>query len=233
MSQSKDHDPWRGPTVQKDSLPSNSQSPEVQRREAFANFMAALDARDMPMSMAASFQAGWDACMRRMGAWRAESERQLRSWQDRYAAIFSEPNSAPETKTAQAPIVRVVVANDKIHDAQLYAPGLPAGVHDLFCEPETVAPMMRDETKSPKVVVYKDGTYIFDAGPMWEYENDPDWLVTIDISGSEKAPPEPASKSQERRFAAMAMLSNDHHPGPRCSCRECLSEFPSNGSDAL
>lgn len=24
----------------------------------------------------------------------------------------------------------------------------------------------------------------------------------------------------------MAMLPNDYHPGPRCSCRECLREYP-------
>jgi hypothetical protein len=24
----------------------------------------------------------------------------------------------------------------------------------------------------------------------------------------------------------MVMLPNDHHPGPRCSCRECLRKYP-------
>lgn len=28
------------------------------------------------------------------------------------------------------------------------------------------------------------------------------------------------------RVAPMAMLPNDHHPGPRCSCRECLARYP-------
>lgn len=46
-------------------LTSNPNSAETQRREAFANFLAALDAKDIPMSMAATFQAGWDAAMRR------------------------------------------------------------------------------------------------------------------------------------------------------------------------
>lgn len=45
---------------------SNPNSTEAQRREAFANFLTALDAKDMPMSMAATFQAGWDACLRRL-----------------------------------------------------------------------------------------------------------------------------------------------------------------------
>lgn len=31
-----------------------------------------------------------------------------------------------------------------------------------------------------KIVVYKDGSYIF-CDVSWEYENDPDWLVTIDL----------------------------------------------------
>ncbi len=34
---------------------------------------------------------------------------------------------------------------------------------------------------------------------------------------------------QRRRGGAsqvMAMLPNDHHPGPRCSCGDCLSAFP-------
>jgi len=48
-----------------EQIPSKERSPEDQRRQAFSNFMAALDAKDIPMSMAATFQAGWDACMRR------------------------------------------------------------------------------------------------------------------------------------------------------------------------
>lgn len=31
----------------------------------------------------------------------------------------------------------------------------------------------------------------------------------------------PAAQEQ-----VMAMLPNDHHPGPRCSCRECLRQYP-------
>ena len=29
----------------------------------------------------------------------------------------------------------------------------------------------------------------------------------------------------------MAMLPNDHHPGSRCSCRECLQRFPKPSND--
>lgn len=31
---------------------------------------------------------------------------------------------------------------------------------------------------------------------------------------------------QKERSRPMAMLPNDHHPGPRCSCRDCLRQYP-------
>ena len=39
----------------------------------------------------------------------------------------------------------------------------------------------RKEATAEKVVVWKDGTHIRTSGPTWEYENDPDWLVTIQV----------------------------------------------------
>lgn len=30
-----------------------------------------------------------------------------------------------------------------------------------------------------KIVVWKDGTWLATTNQTWEYENDPDWLVTI------------------------------------------------------
>lgn len=34
-----------------------------------------------------------------------------------------------------------------------------------------------------KIVVWKDGTYKYISnGITWEYENDPEWFVTIDCS---------------------------------------------------
>lgn len=45
----------------------------------------------------------------------------------------------------QAPIARIkVFAYGQVH-AQMYAPGLPPGEHDLYCEPETTAPYMHAE----------------------------------------------------------------------------------------
>jgi hypothetical protein len=43
--------------------------------------------------------------------------------------------SAGETETPQAPIAKVIVREDGPADVMLYAPGLPPGTHDLYCEP--------------------------------------------------------------------------------------------------
>ena len=32
------------------------------------------------------------------------------------------------------------------------------------------------------IVVWKDGSWKAINGPTWEYENDPDWLVTIPLA---------------------------------------------------
>lgn len=42
----------------------------------------------------------------------------------------------------QAPIARINVLNDKVAGAIMYAPGLPDGEFDLYCQPEAVAPYM-------------------------------------------------------------------------------------------
>jgi hypothetical protein len=45
---------------------------------------------------------------------------------------------------AQAPIAAIRVGEDGTMEVlHLYAPGLPPGEYDLFCEPETVAPYLR------------------------------------------------------------------------------------------
>lgn len=36
----------------------------------------------------------------------------------------------------------------------------------------------------------------------------------------------PLAEENPTRYPPMAMLPNDHHPGPRCSCRECLWAHP-------
>lgn len=45
----------------------------------------------------------------------------------------------------QAPIAKVCVAEDGSLLTMLYAPGLPPGDHDLYCEPEAAAPYLRDQ----------------------------------------------------------------------------------------
>jgi hypothetical protein len=36
-----------------------------------------------------------------------------------------------------------------------------------------------------KIVVWKDGTWIATSKPTWEYENDPNWLMTIEVPAGE------------------------------------------------
>lgn len=58
------------------------------------------------------------------------------------------PEKAGETAAAQAPIARLKVwenLNGTCVSAELYAPGLPPGEHDLYCEPEATAPYLRAE----------------------------------------------------------------------------------------
>lgn len=44
-----------------------------------------------------------------------------------------------------------------------------------------------------KVVVWKDGSYIF-ADITWEYENDSDWLTTIDLKKEDERREEESSQ---------------------------------------
>lgn len=43
----------------------------------------------------------------------------------------------------QAPIIRMKVENGLCVSGSMFAPGLPDGEHNLYCEPESVAPYMR------------------------------------------------------------------------------------------
>jgi hypothetical protein len=49
------------------------------------------------------------------------------------------------TEKPQAPIARVTVKDGMVTRTGLYAPGLPDGEHDLYCEPEATAPYLRDQ----------------------------------------------------------------------------------------
>lgn len=53
-----------------------------------------------------------------------------------------------ETSSPQAPIASVFVHEDGSTDVELYAPGLPVGGHDLYCDPEATAPYLRAEKTS-------------------------------------------------------------------------------------
>lgn len=47
----------------------------------------------------------------------------------------------------QAPIARVTISDGMATRTGLYAPGLPDGEHDLYCEPEALAPYLRAPTR--------------------------------------------------------------------------------------
>jgi hypothetical protein len=58
---------------------------------------------------------------------------------------------APEktsAETLQAPIARMMVVDGFVSWTHLNAPGLPNGIHEVYCEPESVAPYMRSEKAS-------------------------------------------------------------------------------------
>jgi hypothetical protein len=49
----------------------------------------------------------------------------------------------------QAPIARLMVADGFVTWTHLKAPGLPDGMHDLYCEPEATAPYLRSQEREP------------------------------------------------------------------------------------
>lgn len=55
--------------------------------------------------------------------------------------LAQHPN--PRPLHPQAPIAKVCVGEDDSLLCMLYAPGLPPGEYDLYCEPERVAPYIR------------------------------------------------------------------------------------------
>lgn len=54
----------------------------------------------------------------------------------------SNPSAAT---TPQAPICKLTVASWGPAGVEMYTPGLPAGDHELYCEPEATAPYLRDQ----------------------------------------------------------------------------------------
>jgi hypothetical protein len=53
-----------------------------------------------------------------------------------------------QAPTPQAPIAKVTVWRNLPPNVQIYAPGLPPGDHELYCEPEAVAPYLRDNSRA-------------------------------------------------------------------------------------
>lgn len=48
-------------------------------------------------------------------------------------------------QTPQAPIAKLTIADSGLAGVEMLAPGLPPGEHLLYCEPEAVAPYLRDQ----------------------------------------------------------------------------------------
>jgi hypothetical protein len=83
---------------------------------------------------------------------KAQTEEQARQMAARmaYPGDVLIMRSAPETQAPQAPIALLTInMASEPAGVTLYAPGLPPGDHQLYCEPEKVAPYMRaPETKA-------------------------------------------------------------------------------------
>jgi hypothetical protein len=130
---------------------------------------------------------------------------------DRILDVRAYLRAAPETPAPQAPIALLTInMASEPAGVTLYAPGLPPGDHDLYCEPEKVAPYMRaPETKAKPLTL---GKLILDTargdvkqrtlspeeaqqvwgsirryfkGPLQfiEPENDGDWPRIVDAEG--------------------------------------------------
>lgn len=86
---------------------------------------------------------------------KAEDYEALRLRFEKACARVTESESAQVATTPQAPIAKVIVRDDGPADVMLYAPGLPIGEHDLYCEPPAPSgqkvphPCFAPETKAP------------------------------------------------------------------------------------
>jgi hypothetical protein len=75
-------------------------------------------------------------------------------------------SSPPPATSPQAPIAKVIVRDDGPADVVLYAPGLPPGEHDLYCEPpdemaqlraayEFVLPYVHVDIRAQALAIYE------------------------------------------------------------------------------
>jgi hypothetical protein len=90
---------------------------------------------------------------------KAQTEEQARQMAARmaYPGDVLIMRSAPETQAPQAPIALLTInMASEPAGVTLYAPGLPPGDHQLYCEPEKVAPYMRAPETSGELLLTRN-----------------------------------------------------------------------------
>ncbi len=63
-------------------------------------------------------------------------------------------DSSPEPISPQAPIAKITVRANQMVAVSIYAPGLPPGTYDVFCEPEAVAPYLKKLPHCPSCLCH-------------------------------------------------------------------------------
>lgn len=116
---------------------------------------------------------------------------------------------ADETTSPQLPIARVVIREDEPPGLQMYAPGLPPGAHELYCEPEAVAPYVRAEKAAESR--HPCGCLVGTICPHRHAGSMCDGLITDPETGLKSVCPECYSKK-----------ANAHDSW--CLCSDCLDK---------
>jgi hypothetical protein len=105
---------------------------------------------DFPFESRPPFAAEVVSCLRELQERRIEVEK--------YKAWAASCDPAPvETQAPQAPIALLTInMASEPAGVTLYAPGLPPGDHQLYCEPEKVAPYMRAPETSGELLLTRN-----------------------------------------------------------------------------
>jgi hypothetical protein len=61
----------------------------------------------------------------------------------KYNGVEYEVEHIEDGRSQQAPIARLTIEGGVVTRTGVYAPGLPDGEHELYCEPAAVAPYLR------------------------------------------------------------------------------------------
>lgn len=118
--------------------------------------------------------------------------------------------SAVETTAPQAPIAKIAVTENGSIMTWMYAPGLPPGEHDLYCEPEAMAPYLRAK-QSP--VKHDERCSIWDKG-----SHEPLKCSCGAQKGTQETP-------APRDYTALDYVGN----GPLPDCDMCHKPYAAHG----